>query len=556
MELPLGSRVGEHGPYAVSTPGGIFNIPSERVVRDYGHCIPIRKDQLKRLQKIGILENFCGASAWLLWKVRSMWIVVVRVPFQYLANADARASFSTRASNSPENDVCIWCVRFDIKMEERAPWAPSGQRPVGSTFLWPLTPPQAVSVYEKFKLDPKEQGSRLLTDYAPPPTGTSIYNNSVDFARFATERSAAFHPIRGLDEFSSSSVTTQVLLAALRPAVYPVSNNLGENGTNREHDEYEILGNGVVVFNNLVPFLKLPVALTGANVPCGVVPAVLRRRFKHSPAILDVLPDDIVDKIVGGLARACVRNAHKSSHKLWLSLRGVSKSFKERADFAACEFVNRTDELYTDLGSAQVNNQNRQGQGQGQGQGQSQSQRLAARKAAETRILRLGLHVQKSRVNLFRMISELEAATAATATTATATTAVATNSAPKQRLLARDCLLIYMRVRGGQGGDPPGRPAQVPSKAKTTWSWTPPRPNPTTKLLHTINLASESRTNHSTISTRSTRKFDGAFPNDLQITIKMDVPKSHVAFIQRHIEKANFSRSSKWTWGLGLRPSQ
>ena len=335
-----------------------------------------------------------------------------------------------------------------------------------------------------------------LTDYAPPPTGTSIYNNSVDFARFATERSAAFHPIRGLDEFSSSSVTTQVLLAALRPAVYPVSNNLGENGTNREHDEYEILGNGVVVFNNLVPFLKLPVALTGANVPCGVVPAVLRRRFKHSPAILDVLPDDIVDKIVGGLARACVRNAHKSSHKLWLSLRGVSKSFKERADFAACEFVNRTDELYTDLGSAQVNNQNRQGQGQGQGQGQSQSQRLAARKAAETRILRLGLHVQKSRVNLFRMISELEAATAATATTATATTAVATNSAPKQRLLARDCLLIYMRVRGGQGGDPPGRPAQVPSKAKTTWSWTPPRPNPTTKLLHTINLASESRTNH------------------------------------------------------------
>jgi len=410
-----------------------------------------------------------------------------------------------------------------------------------------------------------------LTDYAPPPTGTSIYNNNVDFARFATERSAAFHPIRGLDEFSSSSVTTQVLLAALRPAVYPLSNN-GKNGANREHDEYEILGNGVVVFNNLVPFLKLPVALTGANVPCGVVPAVLRRRFKHSPAILDVLPDDIVDKIVGGLARACVLNAHKSSHKLWLSLRGVSKSFKEKADFAACEFVNRTDELYMTLKfQTQRQRQSQLVYNWHQDLGvcyakANQNQRLAARQAAETGILNLGLHVQKSRVNLFRMISELEAATAATATTATATatTAVATNSAacssafadrsaPKQRLLARDCLLVYMRVRGGQGGDPPGRPAQAPSKAKTTWSWTPPRPNPTTKLLHTINLASESRTNHSTISTRSTRKFDGAFPNDLQITIKMDVPKSHVAFIQRHIEKANFSRSSKWTWGLGLR---
>ena len=199
MELPLGSRVGEHGPYAVSTPGGIFNIPSERVVRDYGHCIPIRKDQLKRLQKIGILENFCGASAWLLWKVRSMWIVVVRVPFQYLANADARASFCTRASNSPENDVCIWCVRFDIKMEERAPWAPSGQRPVGSTFLWPLTPPQAVSVYEKFKLDPKEQGSRLVSSCQPTPLNTHILT--------PLPRKSTFLPV--LHPCVSSSPTTR-----------------------------------------------------------------------------------------------------------------------------------------------------------------------------------------------------------------------------------------------------------------------------------------------------------------------------------------------------------
>jgi hypothetical protein len=285
----------------------LVQLDSSAVVRENKMTFTIRNCQWRKIVQQGEHAFFCGYVAYKMWKPNPSTICVVEWP---------------APEGSHQLPSYIWCVRFEI-----APDAPDSQLPLvpnigalgmpvafGRRVLWPLEPDHAKDVFLKFEAENPQQ--TLMT---------MLPHNHVENHQHYPFPWAC-HPKASKKPLVISSFWERIFLASLRPLDW--------------------LGDGTRE-GRRATYLELPRDQLSRHDHCAKLDLQIKTMIKqHGWRPSHVRPfnrlsDDLIHEFIKDLATEYVQTPAYGGHRNWTALRAVCRSFRDAADAAAVEFVER-----------------------------------------------------------------------------------------------------------------------------------------------------------------------------------------------------------------------
>lgn len=212
----------------------------------------------------------------------------------------------------------VWCVRYGVPTSDVSKWHHVAGPHCGTDMLWPMHPHDAKELYDDFqtKYDNLELLQFPPSKYVGAPFGSSEGKSPFRWR---------FHPDAKTTDVQLHEEPMRMFLASVR--------SVDRTAMTPPYNE-----------RRRTNFITLPASQLG-DVDGKLHDSKRQRKRRAGYRPFDTLPNELVDDLVGGLAKEYINTPAYGAHRNWTALRAVSRAFRDSADQAAVAFMREAQRL-------------------------------------------------------------------------------------------------------------------------------------------------------------------------------------------------------------------